>query len=67
MTKLNFIKTAVAGLFTAAALSTSAMAQDVTLRLHQFLPPPAPVPSCCGPFHDGCGLHTRSFPAHRSV
>ncbi len=45
MTKLNFIKTAVAGLFTAAALSTSAMAQDVTLRLHQFLPPPAPVPS----------------------
>jgi len=45
MTKFNFIKAAAAGLFTAAALGTSAMAQDVTLRLHQFLPPPATVPA----------------------
>jgi len=45
MNKRNFIKTTVAGLVAAAALGTSALAQDVTLRLHQFLPPPAPVPS----------------------
>ena len=45
MKKRTFIKTAVAGLMAAAALGTAGMAQDVTLRLHQFLPPPAPVPS----------------------
>lgn len=45
MKKRHFIKATVAGLMTAAALGTASMAQDVTLRLHQFLPPPAPVPS----------------------
>ncbi len=45
MTKLNFIKTTVSGAFAAALLGSAAMAQDVTLRLHQFLPPPAPVPA----------------------
>ncbi len=45
MTKRNFIKTTVAGLFAAAILGGAATAQEVTLRLHQFLPPPAPVPS----------------------
>ena len=45
MTKRNFIKTAIAGLLTAAAMGGSAYAQDVTLRLHQFLPPPATVPA----------------------
>lgn len=45
MKKRHFIKATVAGLITAAALGTASMAQDVTLRLHQFLPPPAPVPS----------------------
>ena len=45
MNKRSFIKSTVAGLFAAAAVSTTAMAQDVTLRLHQFLPPPAPVPA----------------------
>lgn len=45
MERRNLIKTALAG---AAALALSAgiaAAQDVTLRLHQFLPPPAPVPA----------------------
>lgn len=45
MKKRNFIKTAIAGLVTAAAISGSAYAQEVTLRLHQFLPPPATVPA----------------------
>ena len=45
MKKRLFIKATVAGLLSAAALGTAVMAQDVTLRLHQFLPPPAPVPS----------------------
>lgn len=45
MKKRNFIKTAIAGLVTAAAMSGAGYAQEVTLRLHQFLPPPAPVPS----------------------
>ncbi len=45
MNKRNFIKTTVAGLVAAAAIGTSTMAQEVTLRLHQFLPPPAPVPA----------------------
>lgn len=45
MKKRNFIKTAIAGLVTAAAMSGLAYAQEVTLRLHQFLPPPATVPA----------------------
>ena len=45
MNKRNIIKTTVAGIIAAVALGTAAMAQDVTLRLHQFLPPPAPVPA----------------------
>ena len=45
MKKRNLIKTAIAGLITAAALGGSAYAQEVTLRLHQFLPPPATVPA----------------------
>lgn len=45
MTKPNLFKSTLAGIFAAAVLSSAAMAQDVTLRLHQFLPPPAPVPS----------------------
>ncbi len=45
MKKRNFITATIAGLVTAAALGGTAMAQDVTLRLHQFLPPPAPVPA----------------------
>ena len=45
MKKRSFVKTAIAGLVTAAALGGSAYAQEVTLRLHQFLPPPATVPA----------------------
>ena len=45
MKKRHFIKATVAGLMTAAALGTAVMAQDVTLRLHQFLPPQANVPA----------------------
>jgi TRAP-type C4-dicarboxylate transport system substrate-binding protein len=45
MDKRTFIRTAAAGAIAAAALAGSAMAQEVTLRLHQFLPPPAPVPA----------------------
>ncbi len=45
MKRRNFIKTTVAGLAVAATLGPAAMAQDVTLRLHQFLPPTAPVPA----------------------
>ena len=45
MNRRNLIKSGVAGVIAAAAIGTSAMAQDVTLRLHQFLPPPAPVPA----------------------
>ena len=45
MKKRDFIKATVAGTFAAAALAGASWAQDVTLRLHQFLPPPAPVPA----------------------
>ncbi|MFC3615346.1 TRAP transporter substrate-binding protein [Lutimaribacter marinistellae] len=45
MNKRNFIKTTLSGFVAAAALGGAAMAQEVTLRLHQFLPPPAPVPA----------------------
>ena len=45
MRKDNFIKAMIAGVVTAAALGSAAAAQEVTLRLHQFLPPPAPLPA----------------------
>lgn len=45
MKKRDFIKATVAGLVAGAALGGAAMAQEVTLRLHQFLPPPAPIPA----------------------
>ena len=45
MNKRNFLTGTVAGALAAACLGTVAMAQEVTLRLHQFLPPPAPVPA----------------------
>ncbi|WP_410056062.1 TRAP transporter substrate-binding protein [Roseobacter sp. HKCCA0434] len=45
MTKFGFLKTTAAGLIATAMLGGAAMAQEVTLRLHQFLPPPAPVPA----------------------
>ena len=45
MNKRNLIKATLAGLVTAAAIGGSAVAQEVTLRLHQFLPPPATVPA----------------------
>ena len=45
MNKRNFIKTTAAGAIAAAMLTGTAWAQEVTLRLHQFLPPPAPVPA----------------------
>ena len=45
MKKRTFFRSTIAGALAAAVVGTAAMAQDVTLRLHQFLPPPAPVPS----------------------
>ncbi len=45
MKKRNFIKATFVGFVSALALGGTASAQDVTLRLHQFLPPPAPVPA----------------------
>ena len=45
MKKRSFITSAIAGVIAAAALGSASMAQEVTLRLHQFLPPPAPVPA----------------------
>ncbi|KUP90840.1 TRAP transporter substrate-binding protein [Tritonibacter horizontis] len=45
MKKRNFITGTIAGLVAAAALGGVVAAQEVTLRLHQFLPPPAPVPA----------------------
>lgn len=39
-----FLKTAAAAVFL-ALMPLAASAQDVTLRLHQFLPPPAPIPA----------------------
>lgn len=41
----NFITSALAGIVAIGTLAGAAMAQEVTLRLHQFLPPPAPVPA----------------------
>ena len=45
MNKRNFIKATATGAFAVAMLTGTAWAQEVTLRLHQFLPPPAPVPA----------------------
>ena len=45
MRKRNFIKATTAGVVAAVSLAGAAFAQDVTLRLHQFLPPPAVIPS----------------------
>lgn len=39
------LKTALLGTLATLAFSTSAMAQEVTLRLHQFLPPQASIPA----------------------
>ncbi|MFZ5965353.1 TRAP transporter substrate-binding protein [Thalassococcus sp. BH17M4-6] len=44
MKRREFIKT-TAGAAAALAVPSIAKAQEVTLRLHQFLPPPAPVPA----------------------
>ena len=46
MKRRSMIKLAAAGLVAASAfgLSTLSYAQEVTLRLHQFLPPVATVP-----------------------
>jgi TRAP-type C4-dicarboxylate transport system substrate-binding protein len=45
MNRRSLLGRALIGAFAAAAVSSAAYAQDVTLRLHQFLPPPAPVPA----------------------
>ncbi len=45
MTKRTFIKATIAGFVATTIFAGMAMAQEVTLRLHQFLPPPAPVPA----------------------
>ena len=44
MKRREFIKT-TAGAAAVLAAPTIARAQEITLRLHQFLPPPAPVPA----------------------
>lgn len=45
MKRRSFVKSTLLGAVAALALSSAAYAQEVTLRLHQFLPPPAPVPA----------------------
>ncbi|MEM8802273.1 MAG: TRAP transporter substrate-binding protein [Pseudomonadota bacterium] len=45
MKKRQFIKAAATGFVATLALGSAAMAQEVTLRLHQFLPPQAVLPS----------------------
>lgn len=45
MKRREFLKTTAAGAAMAAAMPGAALAQDVTLRLHQFLPPVATVPA----------------------
>ncbi|WP_300587903.1 TRAP transporter substrate-binding protein [Marivita sp.] len=45
MKRRSFVKTALLGAVAALGVSNAAYAQEVTLRLHQFLPPPAPVPA----------------------
>ena len=44
MIRRNFIYSVVAGALALTALPTTSLAQEVTLRLHQFLPPVATVP-----------------------
>lgn len=45
MKRRDFFKASTAAAIAFAATTTLAHAQEVTLRLHQFLPPPAPVPA----------------------
>lgn len=45
MKRRDFLKTTTAGAMALAAVPHAAFAQDATLRLHQFLPPQAVVPS----------------------
>lgn len=45
MKRRNFVKTTLAGATALTLMAGTAIAQEVTLRLHQFLPPPAPVPA----------------------
>lgn len=45
MKKRNLLKGIATGLVAATVLGGAAMAQEITLRLHQFLPPSAPVPA----------------------
>ena len=44
MKRRSLLKGALLSAVTSIALAGNAYAQEVTLRLHQFLPPPAPVP-----------------------
>lgn len=44
MNRRTTIKSVFAGAVAMSLMGGAALAQDVTLRLHQFLPPPAPVP-----------------------
>ncbi|MHA6264348.1 TRAP transporter substrate-binding protein [Arenibacterium sp. CAU 1754] len=44
MKKRTLMKGAIAAVFATAMLPMTATAQEVTLKLHQFLPPPATVP-----------------------
>ncbi|MFC6636629.1 C4-dicarboxylate ABC transporter [Sulfitobacter sp. JBTF-M27] len=44
MKRKSLLKGALLSAVTTIALAGNAYAQEVTLRLHQFLPPPAPVP-----------------------
>ncbi|MFN3210008.1 MAG: C4-dicarboxylate ABC transporter, partial [Roseovarius sp.] len=41
---MTFIKTTAGALLAAVALGGAALAQEVTLKMHQFLPPQANVP-----------------------
>lgn len=45
MKRREFLKTTAAGTALMAAVPGAALAQDITLRLHQFLPPVATVPA----------------------
>lgn len=45
MKRRNFLKSTLGSVAVATALTSSAMAQDVTLRMHSFLPPVATLPS----------------------
>ena len=45
MNKRRLLTAALLAVIAAAGSGGAALAQEVTLRLHQFLPPPAPVPA----------------------